>query len=545
VPVARRYRPRHPRASPIWQVFDRHWSDYQASHPERARAVAPTVRAFQRCGDFHAGFTRWRCEDCAHEFLHAFTCKQRMICASCAQRRTLTLAPVIAEEICQAVPHRHVVLTIPRLLRPLFQRKRALLGELFHAANAALSTWLGQRTQTPDGQPGLVIAAQTFGDFLTWHPHLHVLVTGGVWRRDHSFALAPAGGWADLTEIWRQEVLSRLLKAGAIGPDLVAKLLSWRHSGFTLDAGESPLAAADTAGRQRLAEYLIRCPFSLEKITYEPRTGTVLYRSAKHWRTRRNFEVFSGTAFIDALLTHLPPKNVPMLRYYGAYSNRARGAKRAAATQPASSPATAPASTRRRRRPWRQLILQVWGADPLQCPLCHGQMKLLEVLESRSDISATLEPLGLWTPAQDDHHSPPTAGPPALQIHSLESGEMIHLTATPNSVAPLGPRAPVTVHPGRLPSDPLAWRCYLLGEASSDPEVDFDACGCEFPAGFQPFPDESDQTELWDEGYQSFADESEPVFWTQPTDSGLLPSETKNFLQASIDGEFIQRFPEE
>jgi len=122
---------------------------------------------------------------------------------------------------------------------------------------------------------------------------------------------------------------------------------------------------------------------------------------------------------------------------------------------------------------------------------------------------------------------------------------MIHLTATPNSVAPLRPRAPVTVHPGRLPSDPLAWRCYLLGEASSDPEVDFDACGCEFPAGFQPFPDESDQTELWDEGYQSFADESEPVFWTQPTDSGLLPSETKNFLQASIDGEFIQRFPEE
>jgi len=73
-----------------------------------------------------------------------------------------------------------------------------------------------------------------------------VLVTTGVWRRDHSFALAPAGGWADLTEIWRQEGLSRLLKAGAIGPDLVAKLLSWRHSGFTLDAGEAPLAACRT-----------------------------------------------------------------------------------------------------------------------------------------------------------------------------------------------------------------------------------------------------------------------------------------------------------
>ena len=99
VPVAHRYRLRHPRASPIWSVFDRYWSDYQAAYPERAHAVETTVRAFQRCGDCQAGFTHWRCEGCDHDFLHAFTCKQRMICASCAQRLTLTLAPVIAEEI--------------------------------------------------------------------------------------------------------------------------------------------------------------------------------------------------------------------------------------------------------------------------------------------------------------------------------------------------------------------------------------------------------------------------------------------------------------
>lgn len=270
-------------------------------------------------------------------------------------------------------------------------------------------------------------------------------------------------------------MLSRLLKVGAIGPDLVEKLLSCRHSEFTLDAGESPLAAADTAGRQWLAEYLIRCPFSLEKITSEPRTGAVLYRSDRHWRTRRNFEVFSGPAFIDALLTHLPLKNVPMLRYSESYSNRARGAKRNTAPDTASS-TTAPKplrNSRRRRRPWRQLIIQVWGADPVKCPLCNGQMRLPEVLESRSEIEATLEPLGLWTPAQDDHHnSPPANGPPALPIHSLERGEMIHLTSSASHLAPLAPRAPVTVHPARLPSDPLAWRCYVLGEASSDSDTD-------------------------------------------------------------------------
>jgi len=103
----------------------------------------------------------------------------------------------------------------------------------------------------------------------------------------------------------------------------------------------------------------------------------------------------------------------------------------------------------------------------------------------------------------------------------------------------------VIVHPARLPSDPLAWRCYVLGEASSAPDTDFDACGCEFPAGGQPFPDETDQTELWDEGYQSFADESEPVFWTAPSEFHLLPPGTSEFPQAPIRDVFIQRFPEE
>ena len=122
----------------------------------------------------------------------------------------------------------------------------------------------------------------------------------------------------------------------------MTKLLSRRHSGFTLDAGEATLAAADTAGRRRLAAYPIRCPFSLEKITDEHPTGTVPYRSDKNRRTRRNFEVFSGTAFIVARLTHLPPKHVPMLRYYGDYHNQARGSTRPPASRPASPPPTAP-----------------------------------------------------------------------------------------------------------------------------------------------------------------------------------------------------------
>ncbi len=518
---AARYRPRQPRASPIWQILDGRWADFRRNEAVHDDHLNQTVQAFLRCGDFRSGFTRWRCPDCAQEFLLAFTCKQRGLCATCAQRRTLTLAPYIAETVCHAVPHRHIVLTIPRVLRPVFRRNRALLTELFHAAHEVLGLWLRERTGGADGQPGIVIAAQTFGDFLSWHPHLHLLVTAGVFRADNTFALASPGGWRQLAELWRHAVLRRLLKHQAINDNQAEKLLSWNHSGFNLDAGEAPLAARDVAGRRRLAEYLIRSPFNLEKISYEPRTGNVLYRSEKHWRTRRNFEVFSAAQFIEALVNHLPPKNVPMLRYYGAYSNKCRGMRRKASTHGAdsSSHETSPKPTASRRPRWRQLIIKVWGCDPLQCPLCQGRLRLLEIIEEETDIRATLMPIGMWSPQKERRHHPPGSDslvdPATGQSHSVGRET-----------------SPVVVHPWRSKSEPLAWRQFVFGEYTTDQGDDFDQCGCEVPPCYEEAPEDIDQLTIFDDGYQPDPPAGEPVFWPS---AGIQEFPEDDFIRYSPD----------
>mgnify|MGYP004114240233 CR=1 FL=1 len=73
------------------------------------------------------------------------------------------------------------------------------------------------------------------------------------------------------------------------------QLLNWKHNGFSLDAGNKPVAAHNAEGRRQLAEYLLRAPFSLEKITWVEKTRRVIYRSRRSWRTKRNFEVFTAT----------------------------------------------------------------------------------------------------------------------------------------------------------------------------------------------------------------------------------------------------------
>ncbi len=83
--------------------------------------------------------------------------------------------------VCADVPHRHLVLTIPRLSRGHFIGQPAALGEL---ARDALTACLRDRTGRTNGPPGLVLVVWTFGDFLLWHPHVHVVTAvTTVWSK--------------------------------------------------------------------------------------------------------------------------------------------------------------------------------------------------------------------------------------------------------------------------------------------------------------------------------------------------------------------------
>jgi hypothetical protein len=138
-------------------------------------------------------------------------------------------------------------------------------------------------------------------------------------------------------------------------------------------------------------QYLLRAPFSLQKIHWNPVTKTVIYRSRRSWNTKRNFEVFPATDFLAAVIEHIPPKSQHTIRYYGLYSNKSRGMNRPAVQpivpppeksespaeneQKAPPPETdpllippPPASAQAMKPLWRDLILATWGADPPRAP---------------------------------------------------------------------------------------------------------------------------------------------------------------------------------
>ena len=133
---------------------------------------------------------------------------------------------------------------------------------------------------------------------------------------------------------------------------------------------------------------ILRSPFSLEKLRYHPRTGTVLSRSKMHPVLKRNCEVFSACDWLAALTTHIPNAGERLVWSDGWYSNASRGKHRKAQGEeraPIEEFSEIPASAA--TRAWARLIKQVSEVDPLVCPHCGGAMRILAFIEQPEVIA--------------------------------------------------------------------------------------------------------------------------------------------------------------
>ena len=158
-------------------------------------------------------------------------------------------------------------------------------------------------------------------------------------------------------------------------------------------------------------------------------SGTLIYHAEKDGCRRfpgaaskdlrggpsRNFQVFSALDFLAELTQHIPEKGEHLARYYGWYSHRRRGMraklengkhndKHADGTPPIDRAALdAQRSTANRPRAgspstWAMLIKRVYEIDPLQCPKCGGEMKIISFIErrQRAVIERVLRHCNLW-----------------------------------------------------------------------------------------------------------------------------------------------------
>ena len=413
------YQPRDPKASDLWRVIDDHFVSFQQVYDERFQAkygywrpiVEQSVAAFLKCGDLQEGFARVRCPDCKHEMFVAFSCKQRCTCPSCHQKRTLLTAIHVAEEVCFPVAHRQVVLTIPKRLRVHTRFDRKLLGELASCAWTCLKAE-AQRLLGREGiVPGMIAAIQTHGELLHWHPHIHVLITCGAFTPEGDFLELSEFDMERLVEAWQDAVFDLYLAKEKVEPEVVENMRTWQHSGFSVDQSVF-LPAGDQAGIERLIQYMTRCPFSLSRLVKVSGSGQIVYQAEKQAcrafpdpqgdgtqaGVPRNFQILPPLDFLAEFTQHIPLKGSHLIRYYGWYSNKSRGIRKKAEAEVSDEPLSEETTTSRSSQTWAMLIKRIYEVDPLCCPECGGEMKVVSFIEPpQADvIEEILKHCGLW-----------------------------------------------------------------------------------------------------------------------------------------------------
>jgi hypothetical protein len=197
-----------------------------------------------------------------HDYFRPFSCKGFYLCPSCSRKRTILFAEHLTNKVLLKLPHRQFVFTMPKALRPFFRHDRRLFTEVSGLIYDILREFYreaaGRQLLT-----GMVIAHQTFGDVLRWNPHFHAIVLEGGFDEEGTFFYIPFSGLQSMVEVFRRRVIKLLVQRELLNEDFARNLLSWKHSGFSID---NSVRILDESSQERLAEYIARPPISLKKI---------------------------------------------------------------------------------------------------------------------------------------------------------------------------------------------------------------------------------------------------------------------------------------
>ncbi len=403
-----RYRPRNPRLSSLYQLLESQYESVKSVWEDRFerrygfwRGLYDTaVARYFDCGLFESGFARVKCTKCPREFLVAFSCKGRALCPSCGAKRAAIFSEMLQHQILTDVPHAQWVFSIPKMLRPYFLYHRELLGDMARLAYETVREMMAAIVDEPDARPGMVAVIQTFASSLKWNPHIHSIVSRGVFKPDGTWIPVPYVDAHQAELLFRHKLFALLRDRGLISEQRIDLLLSWRHSGFSVH-NHTTVYPNDTEGLHKLACYLMRAPVNLSRLRFDPGSGLLAYEP-RSGHDAEDEPLPDPLEFLARVLIHIPETNKHLVHFYGAYANRVRSTLRN--SQPPAEPAQTLPPRRALSKRWAELIYRIYDVDPLTCR-CGAEMKIIAFITEPAAIRKILD--------HRDHKRPQQRAPPS------------------------------------------------------------------------------------------------------------------------------------
>ena len=270
------------------------------------------------------GGHQYQCRDCDNRFWVYHGCRNRA-CPACHGRQ---IRDWLADRQAELLPcdYYHVVATVPEETRHLFLSDQKFMYALFMKTVAGAVTDLARDRKYLGATPGILMVLHTWTGQMHYHPHVHLLVTGGGVADLSAVAQAGDGqSWCEPpgTFLVPVKALSMLIAARfrdalkKARPDAFARLprKTWKQPwcSFSKHYGRARKAVVDY-----LARYAFRIAITNARIVALDDTHVTFrykQRDTGEWRTCR----LTGLEFLRRFLMHVLPKGFHKLRYYGLW----------------------------------------------------------------------------------------------------------------------------------------------------------------------------------------------------------------------------------
>ena len=181
--------------------------------------------------------------------------------------------------------------------------------------------------------------------------------------------------------------------------------------GFTLHAA-TRAGALHPAGREALLRYVLRPPVAEERVELRP-DGLVRITLKKAYADGTIAVDMDPLSLLCRLATSVPPPRRHTIRYAGVLAPASPWRRCLAPMAPSETPADAQRPRRPEGapsyRPWAELLARTFALDVLDCPKCHGRMRLLAMVEDPANVAHFLAAVGEATevPPRSPGRGPP------------------------------------------------------------------------------------------------------------------------------------------
>lgn len=347
----------------------------------------------ERCRTADLGYHAYRCtdSDCGAMQYVYHSCRNRH-CPGCGNNKKEEWIEARMKELLP-VKYYHAVFTMPHQLNSIVMgNRKAMFTMLFDAASYTLMKFANDEKYL-DAQPGIISVLHTWGQQLSFHPHIHCIISGGGIDKDkrwkeavkakHKF-LFPAKAVQLVYRAYFLKQLQQQIDKGIITmseqqhKDWIALRTSLYNINWIVYFKEpmgGPAQVVEYLGRYThkvaISNHRIKCIDGDNNVTFEYKDYTD--------EGKKKLMTLPGEEFLRRYEQHILPPRFCKIRHYGCLGNYKRKQRVNEILRQMNLPQHAQQviiSTTIR-------MIEKYGTDSMLCSSCKkAKLELLYVLDT-------------------------------------------------------------------------------------------------------------------------------------------------------------------